>query len=668
MLNLLDRTFGMELEFGDVIKNSVDLPNGYSWSKDERSIVNTNSKKSTPSGDYGGELNTRPLMPTRSDIKELRSVIKDCFNNHGINMWNTGFDGHLFIGDLELEHLKKIFALGYYTTPHIIKAFKLGEWFNVEHLVPIVSREIYQRVMEADTFESLKNTFANSSNIGHYRFHINIMPYFKTKTLEYRIFNGTPNFRETLETIKFMYSFLDYALNNDIEDFRKIETLEDFMNTFDIRGELPSAIPPLIFAESHMEAVRNISKGFAPSRKLISAFIDDSGESVATVNPFHYTTELAVYDKKKLTIYNNSEYNDIVHLLATGSMSISYENQFEVLNQYKDGTAERELILFFIFARIQKYSLNTEYGANEFMSYVGVIPNSIDKLHDTAVNLIKMFENSKYVHGTLNDALENEQDILFQQELDSKSNSVVTQLKNNSDYESSFENLYISYKNIKEKSESVNKLYVVSHNDFLPFYKISKDMSTTLYSSKKSYVGVRKVIDKDMNFSVKVPPDDYEITDKTRIEVREIRPVAFTVLQRNFVKKVTKFKQPKLCYVVMSDGYVLGAFGFDYSKDDNYTLFLLSDFCTNNDVRLLSKLILFIIKTREVKKILERKIVEEVDNCYTKVYTTMPVSMKYRGAFNKVKTDSPKSLQYDFKFGEIESIGHAVREYNKRRK
>lgn len=666
MQYIYNRTFGLELEFGNVVKEKVNLPNGYSWSVDERSIVNTNGKKSTPTGKYGGELNTRPLLLTYSDISELRRVIKDCIKNNGVPMWNTGFDGHLYIGDLGLEELKKIFTLGYMVSHLINKVFNLGEWFNVEHLVPTPTYTFYKQVEKAQSIEVLKNTFANSSNIGHYRFQINIMPYFKTKTLEFRIFNGTYNFRETLETIKFMYSFLDYALNNNIDDYAKIRTEEDFVKIFSIKRKyIPKAINPLIFAESHKEATRNIAKAFAPTKKLLSALLNSTSDNVATVNPYLYTVELALYKDKQITIYNNIEYNEIIYKLATGKLKIEYKEHFKILNKFKKTEVE-EIVLFFIFSRVQKYNIETDYGNNEFKAYISQITASLKKLECTALELIELFKKATYKQGTLQDATKDENTIIYQQEYNSKANSAVTALKKYTNYETIFLQKETDYQELSVSSNQ--KLFTISKNEFLPYVKIAKDLDIILYSTEKDYLGVRQQTPKPNIVTIEIPPVDYEITEKTKIQIREIRPTYFSDIQAKFVKKVSKFKQPRLCYVVTADKYLIGAFGFDYSKDDKYSLFLLSDFCTNNDIRLLSKLILFIIKTKEVKKIIERKITEKMKNGYTKVYTTMPVSMKYRGAFKKVKTQDRKSLQYEFNFGDINSIKDAVREYIKRRK
>lgn len=673
MIDIWGRTFGMELEFGDVNKDQVQLPEGWKWSPDERSIVNSDSTKSTPSGKYGGELNTRPLTYSMEGLREVKSVIDKCFDAGGTLMWNTGFDGHIYIGDLELEDLKKIFALGFYVSPLINEVFDLGGWFNVEHLVPTPTYEFNERVQACETIEALKNVFANSSNRGHYRFQINIMPYFKTKTLEFRIFNSTANFRETMESIRFMYRFLEYALQTDLNDFKKISSVEDFKREFHVKHNFARKIPPMIFAESHKEATRNISKAIPASRKIISAIMLNTKDKVRIVNPFYYQAELAMYKDKSLTIYNSLEFNHIVYLIANEELTVSYENHFEILNQYKDESPQTELTLFLIFARIQKYNMDTEYGINEFMAYIACIDESVAKMKASSDAMVELLTTAEYKVGTLQDALEDAivepSEVVFQQEFNSKASSAVTALRKNSSYESDFSRKTMRYGCVDEYLDNTT-LMIISRNDYLPYIKVAKDLEVTLYSNKDCYAGVRQVVDDAPNIAVKEPSDDFVIDMDTKIKINEVRPTFFGQLQRKYVKKVTKFSQPKICYTITSGDIVLGAFGFDYVKGENeYDLFLLSDFCTNNDVRLLSKFILFIIKTKEAKRMMERKLVDRVHRGYTKVYTTRPVSMKYRGAFNKVKELSDgRSLVYDCEFGSMGTIEDAKREYMKRTK
>ena len=665
-MDISNRTYGLELEFGDVDRSKVDLPVGWGWSPNERSIVNSNATKCTPTGNFGGELNTKPLKRTLGDYRQLKQVIDSCYNAGGVNMWNTGFDGHLYIGDLELEELKKLFVLGYYTQTLMLQVFDYPDWFDIEHLCPKIKYDFVGKVKNAKSISALRNVFANSSNVGHFRFVINIMPYFKTKTLEFRFFNGTRQFRKTLETINFMYSFLEYAINHEEEDYKQIDTKEKFLKAFGIKKEMPKRTDPLIFAESYEVAVRNISKGFPPTKKILTAILHHTEGKISLINPFNYVSELALYSKRKIKIYNNNEHNYIVRELALGNLDLTYDNHFAVLNGYKDGTPERELCLFFIFSKTQKFDMKYDYANLEWQSYRARINDSIDKINPTALEMVKMFKEVEYVDGTIRDALNNKEIAIYQQEYNSKNNSTVTALKKNSSYDSSYERQLVSYHDLNIDSP----LLVVSKNEFLPYETVAKDMSIRLYSNRSKYEGLRTPDLTPKPITYKTPPDDFKITPDSNITIQEIPVNLFSLIQQKCVKKVSKFRSPVFSYVIMCDDIVLGAVGFDWGKNmkSEYDLFVLSDFCTNNNIRLMSKFILFCIKTVEMKKLVERKGVQAMNKAYTLVYTTQPVSMKYRGAFKKVKNDSPRSLKYEFEFGSIGTIKDAIKEYLKRTK
>ena len=665
MLNINERTFGLELEFGNLFKQNVELPAGYKFSPDERSIVNSTRTRCTPAGNFGAEVNTRPLKPNMEDVRELRSFIYKCLKNwDGRLMWNTGFDGHIFIGDLGLEELKRIFILGYYTTRIIKDVFHLGAWFDVDILVPSPSREMYEKVKSCETLESLKNAFANSSNRGHWRFPINIMPYFKTQTLEYRIFNSTADFRETLETIKFMYSFLDYALTHTEEDFANIKTADDFRKVFNITHDFAKATPPLIFAEDSMVFTSNIAKGFAPTSKIVSAIAATPAKRLILVNPFEYSAELQLSGVKDITIVNNEEYANAIYEISQGR-SVTYTDEYEVLNQYKDGTPLMDLALFFVFARLQRYNLSTEYGQREFGAYVEKIPESLAKIKQRANNLLVLFNKATYTTGTIWTAMAQPEGgtIVYQQCGYGKHNSVMHNLKKHSDWAFDWFDEPCDYQNVIEACDNAHyELMVVSKNAYLPLNKVAKDGNVYLYSNTKQMLGCRIEIKKQEQYDIEIPTDDYEITPKTRLTLKETNQKFFSYLQQRFIKKVQKTTPPNIGFVLCDGNLILGAFGFNYSKDKDYSLWLLSDFCTNNEVPRLAKLMLYVIRSKEVKSALERKLNDRIKNGYTKVYTNLPVSMKYRGAFHKVGRQD-KCLVYDFDFGSVPSLKAAVMEY-----
>lgn len=665
MLESKDRTFGLELEFADLVKDEVKLPSGYKYSPDETTMFNTTGKVAPVSGKIGGEINTRPLLPNWEDVKELRKVIKDCFRHGGKALWNSGFDGHLYVGDMGLEEIKKIFALGFYTSPFLFKIFNQGDWQSVEYMVPVPTIDVMNRVMSAESENKFKEVFANSSNRGYIRYAINVMAYFNHKTIEFRLFNVTNNFRETLECIKFMYKFVEYAITHDIDDYKKLDTEEKVLEAFEMTRKTPKTVQPLIFAESHRVATSSIAKAFEVPRNIAIAISKATGDEIATVNPFLFTLELKLCDSKKITIYNQSEYADVIYRICKQGLTIWYEDQFDILNKYKDETIETELSLFFIFSRIQKYNINTDYGMKEFLSYIEEIDKSIEKLKPASEEYINLFNKCTYKIGNLNDAISSNKEIVFQQEKYSKHSGVVQSLKKYSDYSSTFETKEMSYDGVLEKCKDKN-LLVVSMNQFLPMKKIAQHLNCYLYSTSSDYVGYLSRKKDDIDFSFKVPPDDYRITEDSEITVREIKLSYFHILQKSFVKKVIKFSNPKMCYVIMDKDLVLGAFEFDFAKDRSYDFWLLSDFCTNNNIPKLSKFVLYVIKTKEVKSMIEKKFAMRVERAYTNVYTTMPVSMKYRGAFQKVDTDSEKGLVYEFEFGSGGNIKDAIQEYLRR--
>ena len=98
------RTFGLELEFADVEKAKVYLPDGYSWSKEEK-ITNTDKSNGTYSAKRGGEINTPPLRLCGSNIRTLRKVFESALAADGKVTWVSSIHVHIHIADLELEDM-----------------------------------------------------------------------------------------------------------------------------------------------------------------------------------------------------------------------------------------------------------------------------------------------------------------------------------------------------------------------------------------------------------------------------------------------------------------------------------------------------------------------------------------------------------------------------------
>lgn len=82
-MNILDRTFGLEIEYANVDKSKVILPAGFQWDEVE-TVHNTDATIGTYNSRYGGELNTRPMKLCHEDLMDLKKLIDSCRNSGAI--------------------------------------------------------------------------------------------------------------------------------------------------------------------------------------------------------------------------------------------------------------------------------------------------------------------------------------------------------------------------------------------------------------------------------------------------------------------------------------------------------------------------------------------------------------------------------------------------------
>jgi hypothetical protein len=116
-LAITERTFGLEMEYADMIKSMVHMPVSWGWDEEEV-ITNTDGTRGTPSGKVGGEINTAPMKLTSChDRADLKRVCESVAASNAKPSRDNGLDVHIGIADLELEELKRIFYLSYWATP-----------------------------------------------------------------------------------------------------------------------------------------------------------------------------------------------------------------------------------------------------------------------------------------------------------------------------------------------------------------------------------------------------------------------------------------------------------------------------------------------------------------------------------------------------------------------
>ena len=163
-----------------------------------------------------------------------------------------------------------------------------------------------------------------------------------------------------------------------------------------------------------------------------------------------------------------------------------------------------------------------------------------------------------------------------------------------------------------------------------------------------------------------VPPDDLVIDDYKKLTISLVNSSYLYKLQKKYIRKVDMVSQCTFAFLVMYDKYTLGGFGFTLPQHKGFDLFQLTDFCTNNAIPRLSKLILYCIQTTLVQKALSRKMHKLCERVISLAYTHKPVSMKYRGVYNKMSELSTSSyLAYEGILGKYQSTKEVVEKYIK---
>lgn len=665
------RTFGLELEFADVEKAKVFLPDGYSWSKEEK-ITNTDKTNGTYSAKRGGEINTPPLSLCGSDLRTLRKVFESALDADGKVTWVSSIHVHIYVGDLGLDELKKFIYLSYYAAPYILEYGNVPEWNKVCFLMPSTTIADVEKVRSVNNLEALYTAYEDSTAKGYKRCLVNAISYFKRKTIEFRIFNGTRNFDEVMGAIMFAYRYVDYALAHSEEDYKALTTYEQFVKALKLRLPVPKPINPMIFSGDQRHPIESyISKRCDLNSKLISVLIENSPEEIALVNPYLFSLEVRLHSHKKLTVYNTNELNHLLWLVANGAQTIHFRGRADFLEPFNDGTPARNITLLMIYNRARKYFAENDYCRTHLDAIKECIEASVESMAKSSQILVDTLTSCKYVFGNLRDAIANEKFVFYQIDDYGKLRSTIYSLKKDSDYCDEWQApAPMSYYELVETLPDDVTLALASYNEHLALPKLAQTGKTVFYCTKpqpQCKVSV-KTDDKILSVDLPEPPDDLIIEDPKLLKICPVNPSAFGVLQRRYIHKVHKVMLPRFAYFVMYDKYVLGAFGFDEARRDHskWGIWLVSDFCTNNNVPRLAKLILLCIKSKVAKKLLSRARMEETNICFTKVYTSKPVSMKYRGLFKKVKQDQPSNhLLYISDLGTEENYETIIQKYLK---
>lgn len=681
--DIQDRTFGIEIEMCNLERSKVSLPEGYSWSKDEQ-IYNTDGSTNKS---FGGEVNTPPLhICCLKDLHDLRSVYESMVVAGGKIKWSIDTHVHIYAGDLSVDQIKKVFLFFYVCYPYFKKYAHISDWdelvFNAQ---PVPTEKYFEGVKNAQTFDELQNLFTNQSKKGFIRHAVNISAYFKTKTIEFRTFHATDDFYRAMNCVYSAYRIFYYAISHELEDYQSITSYQQFCEVTGLKYDVPNELCPLLYQGNPYSAIETfMTAPLAYNSEMVSALHDavitNGHKEICIVNGFMYYYELFFLDKVEVSIYCQDAYCYLLYMLANGKTSLTYKDKLAWLEDYNNPTPSRQLALALYAVKLQKYFMSESSRNSAIFEALKIkARESIEKTEEANERLMRLLTTCDFHVGTLEEAIKNKKVIFFNfGRMEKKQKRAFKLISENSDLKLDFSVESNDYYNLVESIPSDSYFYYFSNSPYLRnLHKIAmwnnssgerRSAGRFLYCNKPtaqnnastSYSSYR------IECNEIVPPDDLEITDASKLIIERVNPPLLHCLQKKYIKKVDQCSVCQFAFVVKYDKYTLGGFGFKLPQLKGYDLFQLTDFCTNNAIPRLSKLILYCIQSVGVQRYLSRrmrKLCEKVISC---AYTHKPVSMKYRGVYKKVKEHCTSSyLAYEGILGIYPTNKEIIDKYQK---
>lgn len=667
--DIKNRTFGIEIEMCNLERAKVTLPEGYSWSKEEN-IDNTDCSCNKQ---FGGEVNTPPLhLCCLNELHVLRSVYESMVAAGGRLKWSIKTHVHIYVGDLSVDQIKKVFLFFYECYPYFKQYAKISECDELISIaMPIPTEKYYDGVLQAQTFEDIQKLFTNNSNKGFIRHAVNISAYFKTRTIEFRLYQATEDFYQALACVLSTYRIFYYAISHELEDFKSISSYQQFCEDTKLKYVVPDELCPLLYQGNPYDKVESyMTKPLPYNSEMVSALYDavkaNGHKEICIVNGFMYYYELFFLDKVEVSIYCQDAYCYLLYMLANGKTTLTYKDKLAWLEDYNNPTPSRQLALALYAVKLQKYFMSESARNSAIFEALKIkARESIEKTEKANERLMRLLTTCDFHVGTLEEAIKNKKVIFFNYgRIEKKQKRAFKLISENSDLKSDFSVARNDYYNIVESIPSDSYFYYFSNSPYLRnLHKIAmwnnssgerRSAGRFLYCNKPtaqnnastSYSSYR------IECNEIVPPDDLEITDANKLKIERVDASLLHCLQKKYIKKVDQCSVCTYAFVVKYDKFTLGGFGFTLPQHKGYDLFQLTDFCTNNAIPRLSKLILYCIQSVGVQRYLSRrmhKLCEKVISC---AYTHKPVSMKYRGVYKKVKEHCTSSyLAYEGMLG-----------------
>lgn len=649
LLSIKERTFGLELEMSNMECKRVLLPSGFSWSKEEKSVYNTDG---TPNGKFGGEINTPPLNICQRDRLTLKNLHDNMKNAGGKATCSVGIHVHLYAGDLSLKQLKNLFFLLYHCYPYVKRFCNIAEWEEINKWYkPIPTEKVYKRIADANNFNALQAALSNESAKHYLRMAFNIASYFVRRTVEFRCYHMTENFDEVEACVLASYRFLNYAVRHTEEDMKKISSYEEFCEKLKLRHSTPKTLTPMIFQGNPYKVEVYMAEGIKCSSRFIKCLIDQGCKRLCVVGASDFEYELALWKQMPVHTVTQDELVILTSLVANGERTIEFVGKLAWLEKYNTKEPLRQVALILYAKSVRGYLQDNENSRKKLESCKKCNEENIRRYEETAKNVKGMFTKYPATYGTLDDAMlmDGENTILFRFGRIKRYDAERNLIKKNTIYKWTEEPKAFDYDGIVERTPSNVTLYVVSCSPYLSnLHKVAhfdsykeNDAGYYVYCNKETVKAeIRSVRKQEPTFSIKEPPVGLEMTNPKELRIVKTSANKLLRLQKQYIKKVDAVSSCSFCYLFFYGDYCIGGLGCDFSKKDAYDLWQKSDFCTNNDVFRLSKFILLCIKSKELQAKISRQLGYKVESVITYAYTVNPVSMKYRGEYKKDKENS----------------------------
>jgi len=149
-------------------------------------------------------------------------------------------------------------------------------------------------------------------------------------------------------------------------------------------------------------------------------------------------------------------------------------------------------------------------------------------------------------------------------------------------------------------------------------------------------------------------PTDYVLPAHANLSVVKCKPSLVLHYKHLFMSSQVDYSDAaELALAFLADGVVFGFATFSqwtHSMDGNRFIFMNSDFVLPSATPRLSKLLLYLVRSDEVRRLVARQYLFAYPSIQTTVFTDKPISMKYRGIFQKTGKHANGKLTYTADF------------------